>query len=121
MTDSDLRFPDDAPDQAIARALRPILAPPHDDYWGGLERAIMARIAEERGAWWSVFGEWARPAALAAAIALLAATVLLSRSTAADASVAYGAVSEEQYPVVESTSLSEKSDPATTVHMLLDH
>ena len=49
MTDSDLRFPDDAPDSAVAGALRPLLAPPHDDYWGTLERAIMARIAEQGG------------------------------------------------------------------------
>lgn len=120
MTDSDLRFPDDAPDSAVAGALRPLLAPPHDDYWGALERAIMARIAEERGAWWSALGDWARPAMLAAAVALIAATVLLSRSKSADAAIAYSAMSEEQYPVVESTTAAANV-PAATVHMLLDH
>ena len=119
MTDSDLRFPDDAPDAAVAGALRPLLAPPHDDYWGALERAIMARIAEERGAWWSALGDWTRPAMLAAAVALIAATVLLSKSTSADAAIAYGAMSEEQYPVV--TTAAAANDPAATVHMLLDH
>ena len=120
MTDSDLRFPDDAPDSGVAKALRPLLAPPHDDYWGALERAIMARIAEERGAWWSALGDWTRPAMLAAAVALIAAMALLSKSSAADAAIAYGAMSEEQYPVVESTAAAA-NDPAVTVHMLLDH
>src|ERR1700694_5341768 len=120
MTDSDLRFPDDAPDSRVADALRPLLAPPHDDYWGALERAIMARSAEERGAWWSSLGDWTRPAMLAAAVALIAATVLLSKSSSADAAIAYGAMSEEQYPVVESTAAGT-NDPAATVHMLLDH
>lgn len=119
MTDSDLRFPDDAPDPAVAGALR-LLAPPHDDYWGALERAIMARIAEERGAWWSALGDWARPAMLAAAVALIAATVLLSRSKSADAAIAYSAMSEEQYPVVESTTVANVPG-AVTVYMLLDH
>jgi hypothetical protein len=121
MTDSELRFPDDAPDGELARALRPVLAPPHGDYWGALERSIMARIAEERAAWWSVFGEWTRPAMFAAAAALIAATVLLSKSNAADAAIAYGAVSEEQYPVVESSMTAAANDRAATVYMLLDH
>lgn len=120
MTDSDLKFPDDAPNAGVADALRPLLAPPHNDYWGSLERAIMARIADERGAWWSAFGDWARPAMLAAAVALVAAMALLSRSSSADAAIAYGAMSEEQYPVVES-SAAAANDPAATVHMLLDH
>ena len=120
MTDSDLKFPDDAPDSDVAEALRPLLAPPHDDYWGTLERTIMARIAEERGAWWSTLSDWTRPAMLAAAVALIAAMALLSKSSSADAAIAYGAMSEEQYPVVESTA-SAANDPAATVHMLLDH
>lgn len=120
MKDSELRFPDDVPDADIARALRPLLAPPHEDFWGALERGIMARIADERGAWWGVFAEWTRPAVLAAAIALIAATVLLTRSDPADASIAYGAVSEEQYPVIESASAASVNAPAATVHLLLD-
>jgi hypothetical protein len=120
MKDSDLRLPDDAPDPDVARALRPLLAPPYADYWGALERAIIARIAQEPRAWWAVLAEWTRPAMLAAAIALLAATVLLSKSSSADAAVAYGAVSEEQYPVLDSSSAAA-NDPAATVHMLLDH
>ena len=78
------------------------------------------RASEERGAWWSALGDWARPAMLAAAVALIAATVLLSRSKSADAAVAYSAMSEEQYPVVESTTAAANV-PAATVHMLLDH
>ena len=120
MKDSELRFPENTPDAGVADALRPLLAPPHDDYWGSGERAIMARIAEERGAWWSALGEWTRPAMLAAAAALIAATVLLSKSASTDAAIAYGAMSEEQYPVVESTA-SAANDPAATVRMLLDH
>jgi hypothetical protein len=57
---------------------------------------------------------------LAAAVALIAATVLLSRSNSADAAIAYSAMSEEQYPVVEST-MAAANVPAATVHMLLDH
>ena len=121
MTEFELRVPDDAPDAEIARALRPLLAPPHDDFWGALERGVLARIAEERGAWWSVFAEWTRPALLAAAIALLTATALLSQSKSADAAIAYGAVSEEQYPVVESSMAAAANDRAATVYMLLDH
>ena len=121
MKNSDLRLPNDAPDADIARVVRPLLAPPHDDYWGSLERLVMARIADEPRAWWAVFAEWTRPAMLAAAIALLAATVLLSKSSSADAAVAYGAVSEEQYPVVESSMSAPANDRAATVYMLLDH
>jgi hypothetical protein len=120
MNDSELRLPDDTPDGELARALRPVLAPPHEDYWASLERTILARIAAERAAWWSVFAEWTRPAMLAAAAALLTATVLLSKSSSADAAIAYGAMSEEQQPVVESGAATA-SDPAATVHMLLDH
>lgn len=120
MNESELRLPDDSPDPELARVLRPVLAPPHEDYWSALERGILARIAEERAAWWSVFADWTRPAILAAAVALVAATVLLSKSNSADAAIAYGAMSEEQQAVVGSGTATA-SDPAATVHMLLDH
>lgn len=119
MNDSEVRLPDDTPDPELARALRPLLAPPHEDYWASLERGILARIAEERAAWWSVFAEWTRPAMLAAAVALLTATVLLSKSNSADAAIAYSAMSEEQQPVVESGA-AVASEPAATIHLLLD-
>lgn len=121
MKDSELRFPDDAPDADIARALKPLLSPPRDEYWGVLERAIMARIGDEPRVWWSVLAEWTRPAMLAAAVALLAATVLLSKHSSADASVAYGAVSDGEYPLVESSMATPVNDRAATVYMLLDH
>ena len=119
--DTELRFPDDTPDEELRRALRPLVAPPGEEYWGTLERRILARLAEERSAWWSVLGEWLRPAALAAAILLVVATVMLTRVHEADAAIAYGAISEEQYPVLEATAQATLPEPAVTLHLMLDH
>lgn len=121
MTDSELRFPDDRPDETLRRALQPFVAPPGEEYWNTLERRILARLAEERSAWWSVLGEWMRPAAIAAALLLMAATVLLTQVHQADAAIAFNAISEERYPVLEATAQAALPEPAVTLHLMLDH
>jgi hypothetical protein len=86
MSDNELRFPDDRPDREIGDALRPLLSPVGSgvsalragNYWEDLELRIMQRIVEERGSPWSVLAAWTRPAAIAAALLLAAASVALT-------------------------------------------
>ena len=117
MSQNDLRFPDDAPDREMSDALRSLIGAPSASYWDGLESRILARIAEEESSPWSVLAHWTRPAAIAAALLLTAATLLLTRLHEREAAVAYGAVAEEQYPVVDASSASEN---AATLHLLLE-
>ena len=128
MTDNELRFPDDRPDREIGDALRPLLSPvgasaPRDgggSYWEGLELRVMQRIVEERSSPWSVLAAWTRPAAIAAALLLAAASLALTQIRHEEAAVAYGAIAEEQYSVGEpSAPRPEGAD--VTVRMLLEH
>ena len=126
MTDSELRFPDDRPDHEIADALRPLLSPAEagaqrgGNYWDGLELRIMQRIVEERSSPWSVLATWTRPAAIAAALLLAAASVALTQMRHEEAAVAYGAIAEEQYSVGEA-SAPRPAGADVTVRMLLEH
>lgn len=122
MNDNELRFPDDRPDREIGDALRPLLSPLNaagGGYWEGLEMRIMERIAEDRSSPWSVLAGWTRPAAIAAALLLAAASVALTQVRHEEAAVAYGAIAEEQFTVSESTP-SAKPAPDATVRMLLE-
>ena len=121
MSNNELRFPDDLPDREIGDALRPLVAGPSagSSYWEDLQRRVMARVEEERGSPWSVLAGWTRPAAIAAALLLAAASLLLTRLNDRDAAVAYGAVAEDAYPAA-GTPAAPASDNATTFHMLLD-
>jgi hypothetical protein len=125
MNDNELRFPDDRPDREIGDALRPLLSPTGGSagagsYWEGLELRIMQRIVEDRSSPWSVLATWTRPAAIAAALLLAAASVALTQMRHEESAVAYGAIAEEQFSVAEPSA-----PPATgadvTVRMLLEH
>jgi len=126
MSDNELRFPDDRPDREIGDALRPLLSPTSGtaarsgNYWEGLEQRIMQRIVEERSSPWSVLAAWTRPAAIAAALLLAAASVALTQMRHEDAAVAYGAIAEEQFSVAE-PSAPPAAGADVTVRMLLEH
>ena len=127
MSDNELRFPDDRPDHEIGDALRPLLSPESGagalhagHYWEGLERRIMHRIVEERSSPWSVLATWTRPAAIAAALLLAAASVALTQMHHEESAVAYGAIAEEQFTVAE-PSARPAAGADVTVRMLLEH
>ena len=123
MNDNELRFPDDRPDREIGDALRELLAPPGattQGYWDHLEQRVMQRIVEERSSPWSVLAGWTRPAAIAAALLLAAASVALTQMRHEEAAVAYGAIAEEQFTVSESSPAAKAGSDAT-VRMLLEH
>ena len=127
MNDNELRFPDDRPDHEIGDALRPLLSPEWGvgalraaNYWEGLERRIMHRIVEERSSPWSVLATWTRPAAIAAALLLAAASVALTQMHHEESAVAYGAIAEEQFTVAE-PSARPAAGADVTVRMLLEH
>ena len=122
MSDNELRFPDDRPDREIGNALRPLLLPDGGsaEYWNGLELRIMRAITEERSSPWSVLAGWTRPAAIAAALLLAAASLALRQMHHEDAAVAYGAIAEEQYTVGEPAA-TRTPGADVTVRMLLEH
>ena len=127
MSDNEIRFPDDRPDREIGDALRPLLSPIGGgasalagNYWEGLELRIMQRIVEERSSPWSVLAAWTRPAAIAAALLLAAASVALTQMRHEESAVAYGAIAEEQYSVAD-PSAPPAAGADVTVRMLLEH
>lgn len=120
MSDNELRFHGER-DEELGRLLRPLVAAPGEDYWRSLERRIMQRVAEERGAWWTVLAGWMRPAAIAAALLLAAAGVVLTRSNEAEAAVAFAALSDEPDVVLEFSAHGTRPEPAATLHLVLDH
>jgi hypothetical protein len=122
MTRNELQFPDDRPDPEIGESLRPLLSPAGAtaSYWAGLVSRIMQRLAEERSSPSSVLAGWLRPAAIAAALLLAAASLMLSQLKHEEAAVAYGAMAEEQYTVAEPASVASAGADAT-VRLLLEH
>lgn len=122
MNDNELRFPDDRPDREIGDALREALGPAGtttSGYWESLEQRVMQRIVEDRTSPWSVLAGWTRPAAVAAALLLAAASVALTQMRHEEAAVAYGAIAEEQFTVSESSPTAKPGSDAT-VRMLLE-
>jgi hypothetical protein len=118
----------------MGEALRPLLSPAGESerYWAGLESRVLRRIAEERSSPWSVLAAWTRPAAIAAALLLAAASLALTQMRHEEAAVAYGAIAEEQFTVAEpaaSQATLPAASPAAapapradvTVRMLLEH
>jgi hypothetical protein len=130
MTDNELRFPDDRPDREIGDALRPMLSPVGGNigagsprtgkYWEDLELRIMQRIVEDRSSPWSVLATWSRPAAIAAALLLAAASLALTQIRHEEAAVAYGAIAEEQFSIAEPQA-PRAPGADVTVRMLLEH
>ncbi len=90
-----LQFPDPAPDQELAAALAPLLAPPSDTegYWNAFERRVMARI-ESRSVWWFVSPATLRAGMAAAGLALLALGAMALQTRQMEARMAYRAVTE---------------------------
>ena len=80
----------------------------------------MQRVAEERSSPWSVLAAWTRPAAIAAALLLAAASLALTTMRHEDSAVAYGAIAEEQFTVPERAAVPAPGADVT-VRMLLEH
>lgn len=77
-------------DDHVVGALRDLLAPPGGEgYWTELEGSIMARIDAGDLGWWSELTSFARPAMVAAAALILAASVALMRTSRAEAHAVY--------------------------------
>lgn len=77
-------------DDEIERELRAIYAAPADEsYWTGLEARIMSRVADLDLGWWGELDRWARPALIAAAMLLMAASVAMFRARQAETALAY--------------------------------
>jgi type VI protein secretion system component VasK len=66
-------------DDDLTRELRRLYAAPADDaYWRALEARIVAAVSTARtDAWWQPLARWARPGAVAAAIAVALAGAAL--------------------------------------------
>lgn len=78
-------------DDDITRQLRHIYAAPSGEgYWRDLEARILSRLtATPTVGWWDELDRWMRPALVAAAVVLLAASVAVIREYQADQEVAY--------------------------------
>lgn len=90
----DARIGPNGREDALTRALRALIAPPSDSaYWQELEARIMARLGDE-DAWWSPFRSWVRAGAVAAALALVAASALVARARHAESQLAFRTIIE---------------------------
>jgi hypothetical protein len=79
-------------DDDLTRALRELYAPPsHEGYWPALAERIMARVGREKEheAWWQPLASWARVGVVAAALAVTAAGILMTRTRQAQTRIAY--------------------------------
>lgn len=82
----------DSGDQDLVEGLRAIYAAPAEDaYWRDLEARILSRLTEPAG-WWDELDRWARPALVAAAVAMLSVGVALYRARQMEHDTAYEAV-----------------------------
>jgi hypothetical protein len=76
--------------EVVARELRALYAAPSDEsYWTELETRIMHRVSELDLGWWAELDRWARPALIAAAALLIAASVAMFRARQAETEIAY--------------------------------
>ena len=74
----------------VARTLRAIYAAPvGEPYWNDLEARIMGRITEVDLGWWAELDRWVRPALVAAAVLVLAASVAMFRARQVETENAY--------------------------------
>lgn len=77
-------------ERRISKALRALYAPPADEsYWTELETRIMHRVTELDLGWWAELDRWARPALIAAAALLIAASVAMFRARQTETEIAY--------------------------------
>jgi hypothetical protein len=101
---NDLRlYPED---DELTRGLRQLYAAPAaESYWAGLEARIMARVGQGETAWWSELGHWAGPALAAAALLVIGAGLVVSRTREAATQIAYEDVLAAPTPIaVEGTA-----------------
>jgi hypothetical protein len=97
----------------ITRALRRLYAPPADaGYWSGLERRIMARIADEALSWWEPFGSWVRAGVAAACAAAVLMGIAWSRAHDEEAQVAYETVIETPRTLPQQIAIEAGTLPA---------
>ena len=81
---------DEGEDPEVARTLRAIYAAPvGEPYWNDLEARIMGRITEVDLGWWAELDRWVRPALVAAAVLVLAASVAMFRARQVETETAY--------------------------------
>ena len=72
-------------DPRITAALRALVAPPGDAaYWGALEAAMLARLADDED-WTAPFARWTSAGLIAAALAALIAGAALVRTQEVEA------------------------------------
>src|SRR5437773_11216716 len=89
-----LKLHDDGGDSDVTRLLREAYAPPAGEaYWRDLEARILSHLTSAPAhGWWDELDRWMRPALVAAAVILLAASVALFRARQADQELAYDAM-----------------------------
>ena len=91
-----MKLSGDPEDDGITRGLRRMYASPEgDDYWHGLEARILSRLTDVAShgiGWWDELDRWMRPALVAAAVVLLAASVATFRAHQAEQEIAYDAM-----------------------------
>lgn len=100
-------------DDDLTRALRAMYAAPADDaYWTALASRIMARLSGDAAdAWWQPLARWARFGLIAAAVALVAAHLAVSRNAARDETpIAYDGALEAS----QNVSLQLATDGSTS-------
>jgi len=85
-----LTWHNDGDDDEITRNLRAMYAAPvGEHYWNDLEARILARIGEVDLGWWAELDRWVRPALVAAAVLVLAASVAMFRARQVETRTAY--------------------------------
>jgi hypothetical protein len=77
-------------DDDVTRGLRALYAAPvGEPYWNELEARIMHSIAEVDLGWWAELDRWARPALIAAAVLVFAASLAMFRAHQVETQNAY--------------------------------
>jgi hypothetical protein len=82
-------------DDDLTRELRALYAAPGDEgYWEGLEARILARVTQagQASVWWAELPQFARPALVAAAALIVAASAALVHARQLEARDAYATV-----------------------------
>ena len=120
---TDLRLYPAGDDGEVARELRELYAAPTSEaYWTELEARIMSRVHELQLDWRTELAQWARPALVAAAVALIAAGVALFRHHQAEAQLAYDSIlSPTPIPVETAVRPIPQGNREATFRYLIAH
>jgi len=113
----------DGGDDEITEGLRALFAAPvGEPYWNELEARIMARITEVDLGWWAEFDRWARPALVAAALLVLAASIAMFRAHQVETQTAYESIlTPGNAPVETSIRPTLEGDREATLRYVLGH